>query len=295
MPVRLDPDWPPPSSPLPVGGGAVHADLIDDDHDALARLRTALRDDERPVDAERLAAEAQQWRLPVTPYRAPSPTWPGLDGWRTPRPPSAPAAVGARALPVVVDLSALWAGPLATSLLARLGATVVKIDGPARPDGLGERPAVYRHLNAGKRIEALDLRRTPDRRRFEELLANADLVVDSFSRRVLPNLGYPHQELLTRFPRLRSLSIVAFPIGTPEADWVAYGPGVHACSGLGHRGHDRPPRPAAIAYPDALAGFEAFAAASAMLSGGGAERRREISLAGALAPLVARRLDEEAS
>jgi len=38
--------------------------------------------------------------------------------------------------PLVVDLSGLWAGPLASSLLLRLGARVIKVEGPDRPDGM---------------------------------------------------------------------------------------------------------------------------------------------------------------
>lgn len=185
----------------------------------------------------------------------------------------------------MIDLTALWAGPLATALLAELGADVIKVDGAVRPDGLRQHPAVYHELNGAKSIIDLDLRRPDDRAHFETLLGRADLLVDSFSRRVLPNLGYDWPTLSARFPWLASLSIVAFGPKCPEADWVSYGPGVHAISGLGHQpdgGH----RPAPLAYPDALAGSAAFAAATGLLSGARAKRRVEVSLAGAVAPLV---------
>jgi hypothetical protein len=304
-PVLLVDDWPLPTQPLPVGRGAVHADLTDDDQELFAGLRHTLGRDaserdpiaaDPPLEPETLAAAAQELRLPVTPYRdlaqarrsgvgANSDT--GSTSWdRAPR-------GWARPDPLVVDLSALWAGPLATSLLAELGARVVKINPGCRPDGLGQHPPLYRALNGTKTIVDLDLRRRADRDQFESLLGQADLLVDSFSRRVMPNLGYGPDDLGTRFPTLSTLSIVAFPAGSAEQDWVAYGPGVHAASGLAlDRGQARP-RPAPIAYPDALAGLAAFAAGSRALAAepDAPRHHHEVSLAGSLQPLVAAALE----
>ncbi len=292
-PLLATDDWPGPSAPLAVGDGAVHADLIDEDHDRLAILRSILAD-VGPVDAETLAAEAQDWRLPVTPYR-------DLPAVPPPAPAGLPGVVGrpgwtGRA-PLVLDLTSLWAGPLATSLLADLGARVVKIDPEVRPDGFREHPTLYDQLNGAKEIVDLDLRRDEPRSRFEALVGEASLVVDSFSRRVMPNFGYGPDDLRRLNPRLATLSIVAFPAGTREASWVSYGPGVHAISGLGTRDDGAGRRrfePTPIAYPDALAGLAAFAAAAELLGTGDAGGagsslpHREVSLAGALAPVVAR-------
>ena len=59
---------------------------------------------------------------------------------------------------VVIDLSALWAGPLCGDLLARSGATVVKVESTQRPDGArrGAR-AFFDLLNGRKRSVGLDL------------------------------------------------------------------------------------------------------------------------------------------
>ena len=58
----------------------------------------------------------------------------------------------------MVDLSALWAGPLAASLLLEAGARVVKVEARDRPDGArsGPRP-FFDLLNAGKESVAIDL------------------------------------------------------------------------------------------------------------------------------------------
>lgn len=299
-PLLVEDDWPEPAPPLPVGSGAVHADLTDDDHELFAGLRHSLTDAAHPLEPEGLAAAAQELRLPVTPYRHPS-SPPGRHG-----PDQRPAAARAetrpgvrgsqarsrrRDTPVVVDLTALWAGPLATGLLAQLGAQVVKIDPGCRPDGLGQHPGLYQRLNGAKTILDLDLRRPVDRAHFEALVADADLVIDSFSRRVMPNFDYPPEALVAHHPGLGSISVVAYPEGAGEQDWVSYGPGVHATSGLawadggGERGQGRF-RPAPIAYPDVLAGLAAFATATEMLTDPARPRRAEISLAGALAPVT---------
>jgi len=336
-PLLLGDNWPEPTAPLMVSGGAVHADLTDDDHELFAGLRQTLASRQTPLDAERLAAAAQELRLAVTPYRrlAPRPTTasvatgPVTGG--TGEPPAGPTGPGRQdwpRTPLVVDLSSLWAGPLATSLLADLGAEVIKVDPDCRPDGLRTHGQLYQRLNGAKTIIDLDLRQRHHRSRFEALLAEADLVVDSFSRRVMPNFGYGPGELQRLHPRLSTLSIVAFPAGSREQDWVSYGPGVHAISGLADPGPSGRFHAAPIAYPDALAGLAAFAAAADLLTtdrrpadrrpadpaavdpldggrsqgpavpgdpnlahgpcAGVGRRHREISLAGSLQPLIER-------
>lgn len=325
-PLLLVDEWPDPTPPLrlPVSATrswpeAVHADLTDIDQESFATLRAILAERTEPLDAEGLATEAQQWRLAVTPYRTlarPNPAFTALAD----RPTTTEAVDGERrdlTSARVIDLSALWAGPLATKMLAGEGASVVKVDPSCRPDALREHASLYQHLNGDKEIIDLDLRRDPDRRRFEALLSEADLLIDSYSRRVLPNLGYGQDALRQRFPNLSTLSITAFPRGSAEQDWISYGPGVHAASGLADPtlGSSSPSSssssspspsarlgpastsfgPAPIAYPDALAGLEAFARATALLTKpANADRRHhsschvEVALAGAIAPLVTR-------
>lgn len=318
---------PPPRPPLPApGGGWVDVDPGPDDHDTWDRLRAVLRQEAAEgaalPDAEEVTRRAQEWRLPVTPYRTrsaagtdhipvgttlaldnhrhqqhgdhtdhlgdlrhvaspDSPGWvrqPGTPGART----TAMDHVGDRnhhvqrtADPVaplagvtVIDLTVLWAGPLATWLLAGLGARVIKIEPAARPDGLrrGDRPAsagpgdgaLFVALDHGKEHCQLDLRRPADHARFLELVSTTDVMIDNLSRRVRPNLGIGPDRLRQVRPELIDLSLRAFdPLG-PEADWVAHGGGVHAASGLAAVGPDGVPQPALINYPDPVTGFSAF-------------------------------------
>ena len=58
----------------------------------------------------------------------------------------------------MIDLSALWAGPLCGDLLAGAGATVVKVESTQRPDGARRGAhAFYDLMNGRKRSVALDL------------------------------------------------------------------------------------------------------------------------------------------
>lgn len=277
-PLRLE-DWPGPVEPRTVAGGWLHVEVLDDELDVL----DAVLADRVGDGPDRLAAAAQELRLPVSPYR---PLGPARSTPAHPLPVADRSPDGARsAPPVVVDLTTHWAGPLTTALLAEWGAEVIKVDPSCRPDGFRARPALYDHLNGDKAIVDLDLRRPNDRSRFEALLTGADLLVESFSRRVLPNLGYGPDDLDRLNPNLAILAIRAFPAASPEADWLAYGPGVHAASGLGLVSST--PRPAPVAYPDLVAGVLAATTAVEMLAAG-TGARAEVSLAGAIEPLVDR-------
>lgn len=277
-PRRLEPDWPDPPDPVPVGDGWVHVALVDSDRNGFDELLRS-----RSWEPEDLAATAQEMRLPVTPYRAvdrsdiPSHR-PGA-ALHSPVPPRPDDLTGS----VVVDLSTHWAGPLATALLARSGATVFKIDPGCRPDGFRARPHLYRHLNQDKTIMDLDLRIPADRTRFESLISGADLVVESFSRRVMTNLGY-HPDALRRLrPDICTLGIRAFPADRPERNWVSYGPGVHAAAGFGLRGER--PWQASLAYPDLLAGLEAFNVGAILLADHDRPTESEVSLFGSIEAL----------
>lgn len=183
----------------------------------------------------------------------------------------------------IVDLTSMWAGPLCTELLGRAGARVDKVASEARPDGLAG-TTMYAELNAHKTVIDIDPRFTTGRHDLERLLASADLLVTSLSPRALTNLDLLPQQLSARHPRLCTLAITAFEPDSPERNWVAYGTGVHAVVGLGWLG-DKPQVPA-YSYPDPLAGLRAASVAADQLAGSAPQHQR-VSLAGAIAPLVA--------
>ena len=92
--------------------------------------------------------------------------------------------------PLVVDLSSLWAGPLAGSLLAITGARVIKVESLRRPDGarLGS-PGFYRLLNGMKEVVELDFATSEGIDRLRGLVAKADIVIEGSRPRALAQLG----------------------------------------------------------------------------------------------------------
>ncbi|MFF4584817.1 CoA transferase [Streptomyces sp. NPDC001388] len=134
-----------------------------------------------------------------------------LDGVRARALP--PLQGGAPLLPAaglrVLDLTRVLAGPVATRTLALLGADVLRLDAPHLP----ELPDQHADTGFGKRSALLDL--TADRRRFEELLAAADVVVTGYRPGALDRFGLSPEELARRRPGLVVAQVSA---------WGAYGP-----------------------------------------------------------------------
>ncbi|WP_024803581.1 CoA transferase [Nocardia sp. BMG51109] len=95
-----------------------------------------------------------------------------------------------REQPVVLDLTALWAGPLCAHLLATSGARVIKVESRSRPDGarFGP-PPFFDLLHAGHAMVALDLHDDRDLDALRALIAGADLVLESSRARALRQLG----------------------------------------------------------------------------------------------------------
>lgn len=174
---------------------------------------------------------------------------------------------------VVLDISSLVAGPLAGRILADLGATVLKIEAPGRPDGTrgsGEGPrSTFELLNRGKDALTLDLREASGRRQLEGLLAIADLGMDSFSPRVLPSLGMPVPRLLASGAAPAWLSITGYGLDGEYRDRVALDATASCVSGLVKgavlRGANCSTQPFGWPVVDTLTGLHASVAATALL------------------------------
>ena len=106
------------------------------------------------------------------------------------RPPRAIRRCRATAAPFsgvrVLDMTRVIAGPVCTKFLAAYGAEVLRLD----PPGFAEVPALLPETTAGKRTAALDLRVDADRRLFENLVADADVLVTGLRADALAGLGY---------------------------------------------------------------------------------------------------------
>src|SRR5512142_3317833 len=112
------------------------------------------------------------------------------------RPPVLCSPGGARGgAPLVVDLTSLWAGPLCAHLLGLAGATVVKVESRARPDGgRAGTPAFFDLLHAGHLSVALDFGAPDDLAALRRLLARADVVLEASRPRALRQLGLDAEE-----------------------------------------------------------------------------------------------------
>ena len=170
---------------------------------------------------------------------------------------------------VVVDLSALWAGPLVASLLGRGGARVVKVESADRTDGARRGDAAhYRWLNGGKASVVLDLSSAAGRHRLTGLVDRADVVVTASRPRALEQLGlHPGSERPDGGPRV-FLSITGYGTAPGSADRVAFGDDAAAAGGLVVWDGDGPCF-CADAVADPATGLAAAAAVLAELERGG--------------------------
>ncbi len=103
----------------------------------------------------------------------------------------------------VLDMTAWWAGPSATLMLASFGAEVIKVESAGRPDGLRmvggmmaahypewwDAGAHFMHSNCNKLGITLDLSKPKGLELVEKLIAECDAIVENFTPRVLENFG----------------------------------------------------------------------------------------------------------
>ncbi len=189
-----------------------------------------------------------------------------------------PAAVGVRPLSGIriIDLSWVWAGPSATRILADLGADVIKIEAPHRPDSVRalvqdrnlnhpdywNRGGYFIEKNLGKRGMTLDLAKREGKDIFLDLLRRADVVVESFSPRVMSQLGLGFEQLSHERPGLIMISLSGYGQTGPGKNRVAYGAALEPESGItatiGYAGG--PPVKSGLAYTDPISGVLAAGA-----------------------------------
>ncbi|MGH9205363.1 MAG: CoA transferase, partial [Acidimicrobiales bacterium] len=174
--------------------------------------------------------------------------------------------------PVVVDLSSLWAGPLATSLLVSSGVRVLKVESHSRPDGARRGPRRFLDLlNAGKQCVAFDFDSRPGRDRLRALIQAADLVVDSSRPRAMECLGLAPETLLAAGAGPGGwLGITGYGRSGPWRQRAALGDDAAVGGGAVAWTPSRQPVLCADAYADPVTGLHAAVAAMAqLLSRGG--------------------------
>jgi hypothetical protein len=194
----------------------------------------------------------------------PRPVWPP---WRVTSSGERRSGVG-RPTPLVVDLSALWAGPLCAHLLGLAGAEVVRVESRTRPDGGRAGSAAFDDLlHANQPSVALDLHESGGQARLRALVARADVVVTSARPRALEQLGLdPAAHLASRADGVW-VAVTGHP-SAGAATRLGFGDDAAMSAGL-VRWLDGVPVPCGDALGDPLAGVHAAVAAQAGIDSGG--------------------------
>ena len=225
-------------------------DAVVDAGGAAALMRTA----------EAWAAHPQGVALAAEPLVARSPGS-ALAGPSTWDPDPARPLRGAR----ILDLTRVLAGPVATRLLAGLGATVLRVDPPD-----WDEPALEPDMTLGKRAARLDARAPDGAERLRELLASADAIVHGYRSDALEGLGLGEAERRAARPGLIDVSLDAYGFTGPWARRRGFDSLVQMSAGIAEHGMraagaDRPvPLPVqaldhATGYLVAAAAIRAFA------------------------------------
>ena len=173
--------------------------------------RRSFRIDEQDTPRPQPAPVIDADRDSITARPTPTPTEPDAD-------PTALPLVGLR----VLDLTAWWAGPSATNMLASLGAEVIHVEGTSHPDGVRmtgflagtdpwwEASHVFLGANTNKLGITLDLSSDEGRAIVEDLIRWADVVAENFSPRVMENWGLDRETVRAINPRAVFTRMPAF-------------------------------------------------------------------------------------
>jgi crotonobetainyl-CoA:carnitine CoA-transferase CaiB-like acyl-CoA transferase len=174
---------------------------------------------------------------------------------------------------VVLDFGTITAGAAASRLLADYGATVIKIESPARPDpfrrwtppgsavsvvGQGaDASPMFDSNNAGKLSLSADLTSPSGRALVQELARHADVVIENFRVGVTEKLGVGRAELAEINPDLVYVSLSSQGQQGPESRLRSYGSTLDLLSGLASvTGYDEETpvwSSSEVNYPDQIA------------------------------------------
>ena len=177
----------------------------------------------------------------------------------------------------VLDLSRVIAGPYCATLMADLGADVIKVERPGRGDDLRVlrrrgvpdtgMTAVFAAINRGKRSIAVDLQHPEGAKLVFELARRADVVVENFLPGVADRLGLGYAAVSAANPAVVYASVTGFGQTGPHAKRAGYNTIAQGVSGImaltGMPG--QPPTRVGGSVADVAASFCAFGAVNAAL------------------------------
>ena len=164
----------------------------------------------------------------------------------------------------ILDISTVVAGPWASTLLADLGAEVLKVELPGRGDSLRALaphkngiPLWWKVTNRNKEGITLDLRREEGQRLLERLLPSFDVLVENFRPGTLAKWGLGSERLFALQPKLTVLRLTGFGQTGPYRDKPGFARVFEAMSGFTNLCGEADGPPLHLGFPiaDAVAGL----------------------------------------
>lgn len=172
--------------------------------------------------------------------------------------------------PRVVDLSALWAGPMCGAILAAAGCEVTKAESLRRPDPTrSSTPEFFARLNGAKADLAFDFAAPEGRARLRQMILEADVVITGARPRGLASLGLEVEALMAARPGLVWVAVTGYGWTGAGANRVGFGDDTAAAGGLVRWTPAGEPRFLGDALADPVTGLAAAAGAMAALMAGG--------------------------
>ena len=174
----------------------------------------------------------------------------------------------------VLDIATVIAGPLASTLLADMGAAVLKVEMPERGDHIRHLPPHKlgiplwnKVVNRNKKGVTLDLHGPEGKKIFEQLVASRDVLVENFRPGTLERWGLSKERLFELNPHLIILRITGFGQTGPYRNRPGFARIFEALAGFAHLcgRADGPPMYPGYPISDSLTGvFGAMAVAAAL-------------------------------
>ncbi|HEY7167965.1 MAG TPA: CoA transferase [Candidatus Binatia bacterium] len=167
----------------------------------------------------------------------------------------------------IVSFDHVLAGPYGTTILAELGADVIKIESskggmdPFRFFGTGEDPNVsprFLEFNRNKRSFTVNLKHPQGQGVLHDLVAKADVVLDNYSVDVVDRIGLGYEQLRKVNPDIINLRMPGLGTTGPKRHFSTVGVNITAFTGLtymwNHPGVTNPPIGAQLVFPDYVSG-----------------------------------------
>ena len=139
----------------------------------------------------------------------------------------------------VLDLSRVYAAPAGSMLMADLGAEVIRIEHPNGSDSMrdwgpfvNEQSTYYLCANRNKKSVVLDLKKEEDKKKFLDLVVDADVVLENFKTGDMAKMGLGYDVLKKVNPRIIHCAVTGFGQTGPLAQEPGFDPVIQAMSGL---------------------------------------------------------------